>query len=101
MSLPKRTDIASRGPAEGDAATHAALVIVNLAFAAGAVEGKLALGPVAEGGAAVDPVALALARIVGGALCFLVLARGAGRLRCRLPAATTPASPDSPRSGSS
>jgi len=90
MSLPKRTDIASRGPAGGDAApgsfvrapalTHVALAVVNLAFASGAVEGKLALGPVAEGGAAVDPVALALARIVGGALCFLVLALGAGRL---------------------
>jgi drug/metabolite transporter (DMT)-like permease len=81
MSLPKRTDIASRGAGGGEAATHAALVIVQLAFAAGAVEGKLALGPVGEGGAGLDPVALAVARMVGGALFFQALARGARSLR--------------------
>ncbi len=82
MTLPKRPDNASRG----DAATHVALVLVQIAFAAGAVEGKLALGPEAEGGAGVDPVALAAARMVGGALAFQALARGAGRLRSVSPA---------------
>src|SRR5271165_1456722 len=78
MSLPKRPHIAS-GPA--GIGTHLALVVVQIAFAAGAVEGKLALGPEAQGGAGVDPVALAMARMVGGALAFQVMARAAGRLR--------------------
>ena len=81
MSLPKRTDIASRGLGGGEVATNVALVIVQLAFAAGAVEGKLALGPPREGGAGVDPVALATARMVGGAIVFQALARGARSLR--------------------
>src|SRR5579872_2042359 len=81
MSLPKRTDIASRGLGGGEAATHAALVIVQLAFAAGAVEGKLALGPASGGGAGIDPIALAAARMVGGALVFQALARGGRSLQ--------------------
>jgi drug/metabolite transporter (DMT)-like permease len=56
-------------------------LIVQLAFAAGAVEGKLALGPPSEGGAGIDPVALAAARMVGGAIAFQALARGARSLR--------------------
>jgi drug/metabolite transporter (DMT)-like permease len=78
MSLPKRLDIASR---PGAAATHLALVVVQIAFAAGAVEGKLALGPVSHGGAGIDPVALAMARMVGGAAAFQALARLTKELR--------------------
>jgi drug/metabolite transporter (DMT)-like permease len=78
MSLPKRPQIASGRAA---ASTHLALVVVQLAFAAGAVEGKLALDPASAGGAAVDPVALAMARMAGGALFFQAFARAARQLR--------------------
>jgi drug/metabolite transporter (DMT)-like permease len=56
-------------------ATHAALVVVQMAFAAGAVEGKLALDDPARGGGGVEPLALAMARMVAGALFFQVLVR--------------------------
>jgi drug/metabolite transporter (DMT)-like permease len=84
MSLPEPPEIASpRPPAAGGAValTHLALVIVQIAFAAGAVEGKLALNPVASGGAGVNPVALAMARMAGGALFFQVFVRAARQLR--------------------
>lgn len=61
--------------------THAALLGVQAAFAAAAVEGKLALGPVASGGEGVDPLALAMARMTGAALFFQLVLRAAGRLR--------------------
>lgn len=51
-------------------ATHAALLIVQLAFASQAVEGKLAMTARDAGGGGVDPWALALTRMVGGALFF-------------------------------
>jgi drug/metabolite transporter (DMT)-like permease len=54
---------------------------VQVAFAAGAVEGKLALDPASMGGAGVDPVALAMSRMVGAALFFQVFARVTGQLR--------------------
>jgi drug/metabolite transporter (DMT)-like permease len=78
MSLPKRPHIASRQAALG---THFALVVVQVAFAAGAVEGKLALAPESEGGAGVDAIALAMARMLGGALVFQAMARAAKLLR--------------------
>jgi len=65
--------------------THAALLVVQVAFAIGAVEGKLALKPVAAGGGGVDPVALAMARMVAATLFFQVLGRGSGWLRRILP----------------
>jgi drug/metabolite transporter (DMT)-like permease len=61
-------------------ATHAALAVVQMAFAAGAVEGKLALKDVVDGGAGVGPLALAMARMVGGALFFQGLVRMRGPL---------------------
>jgi drug/metabolite transporter (DMT)-like permease len=89
MSLLKPPDIA-RGRASSFPAiaivpsdrvwTHLALVVVQLAFAAGAVEGKLALNPAEVGGAGIDPVALAMARMAGGALFFQGFARTSGRL---------------------
>lgn len=81
MSLPKRADIASTPPRSGSVATHVALVVVQIAFAAGAVEGKLALGSASAGGAGVDPVALAMARMAGGTLFFQAFARATGQLR--------------------
>src|SRR5258708_14343553 len=78
MSLPKPLDIARR---RGSLGVHVALIVVQVAFAAGAVEGKLALGPASHGGAGIDPVALATARMIGGALVFQTMARARGRLR--------------------
>jgi drug/metabolite transporter (DMT)-like permease len=60
---------------------HAALVIVQMAFAAGAVEGKLALNPYSSGGGGIDPVALAMARMSGAALFFQTYTRATGALR--------------------
>src|SRR5262249_14108597 len=68
-------------------AVHAALVLVQVAFGSLAVEGKLVMSP----GYGISPPALAMARILGGALVFgaahLVLgtprvrsARDAGKL---------------------
>jgi drug/metabolite transporter (DMT)-like permease len=49
---------------------HGALLVVQIAFASQAVEGKLAMLPRALGGEGIDPVALALVRMLGGALFF-------------------------------
>lgn len=78
MSSPEPPDIArrsSRWP------THAALLVVQAAFAAGAVEGKLTLRPVATGGGGVNPFALAMARMIGAAVFFQLVLRVTGRLR--------------------
>jgi drug/metabolite transporter (DMT)-like permease len=56
-------------------APHAALLIVQMAFAGGAVEGKLAMRATATGGGGVDPFALAMARMLGAAVFFQLLAR--------------------------
>lgn len=61
---------------------HAALLVVQLAFASQAVEGKLAMMPRALGGEGIDPVALALTRMVGGAAFFFAFS-SALRLRAR------------------
>lgn len=45
---------------------------MQLAFASQAVEGKLAMMPRALGGEGIDPVALALARMMGGAVFFFL-----------------------------
>ncbi len=78
MSLRKRPDIA-RQPASF--AVHAALLVVQIAFAAGAVEGKLALNPSSAGGGGIDAIALAMARMSGAALFFQAYTRVTGRLR--------------------
>jgi drug/metabolite transporter (DMT)-like permease len=76
MSLPERADIARRSSRQALLPTHAALVVVQMAFATGAVEGKLAMKPLSAGGGGVDPLALAMARMVGAAIFFQVLVRG-------------------------
>jgi drug/metabolite transporter (DMT)-like permease len=50
--------------------THAALVVVQLAFGTGAVEGKLAMAPHIAGGGGVSPAALAMARMLGATAFF-------------------------------
>lgn len=55
------------------------LLLVQLAFASLAVEGKLAMSP--EVG--VNPRALAMARILGGAAAFVSVAWAVGKLRAR------------------
>ena len=62
--------------ASGSWMTHAALFVVQLAFASQTVEGKIAMRPVEAGGGGVDPFALAMARMLGGAAFFF----GASRL---------------------
>ncbi len=59
-----------RAPARREWATHVALLVVQVSFAAGAVEGKLAMSPVESGGGAVEPAALAMARMLGAAAFF-------------------------------
>ena len=53
--------------------THAALLVVQLAFASQAVEGKIAMMPRAAGGEAIPPAALAMVRMLGAALFFQIL----------------------------
>jgi drug/metabolite transporter (DMT)-like permease len=76
-----RSDSARRGPAWR---THLALVVVQVAFAGGAVEGKLAMRPAGAGGGGVEPIALAMARILGAAIFFQIVAR-AGSAKIHLP----------------
>jgi len=62
------------------AKVHAALWIVRVAFASQAVEGKLAMSDVAKGGGGVDPVALAMTRMAGAAIFFVLFTRLRGVL---------------------
>lgn len=61
-------------PQGGGWATHAALLLVQFAFASQAVEAKIAMLPRREGGEEIFPEALAMARMLGGALFFQALA---------------------------
>src|SRR5512144_1905949 len=63
------------------ATVHIALLFVQIAFGSLAVEGKLAMSP----RFGVSPPALAMVRILGGALVFmpLALAQGGPRVRAR------------------
>lgn len=83
---PTHEETLDRGPpiAHGPWATHAALLVVQLAFGSQAVEGKLAMMPRAAGGAGLAPEAIAMARMIGAAVFFQLLeavARGRGRSR--------------------
>ncbi|MBI5533050.1 MAG: DMT family transporter [Deltaproteobacteria bacterium] len=59
-----------RKPATSTFTVHLVLLAVQAAFASLSVEGKVAMGPVFQ----VDPTALAMARIAGGATVFIALA---------------------------
>jgi drug/metabolite transporter (DMT)-like permease len=80
MSWPERADNARRASATSWHA-HVALLVVQAAFSVGAVEGKLAMKALSLGGGGVDPFALAMARMTGGAMFFQVLMRASGALR--------------------
>jgi drug/metabolite transporter (DMT)-like permease len=60
--------------------THAALILVQIAFASGAVEGKIAMMPRAAGGEGIAPTAVAMARMLGACAFFQVFARSTRRL---------------------
>lgn len=59
---------------------HVSLWIVQIAFASQAVEGKLAMSDLAKGGGGVDPVALAMTRMAGAAVFFVLFTRLRGVL---------------------
>lgn len=56
-------------------AVHAALLVVQIAFASQAVEGKLAMMPRSAGGEAIPPAALAMARMIGALVFFQIAVR--------------------------
>jgi drug/metabolite transporter (DMT)-like permease len=60
---------------------HAALVIVQIAFASQTVEGKILMGPPAAGGEGVSPFAVAMVRMLAAAVFFQAFARATGTLR--------------------
>jgi drug/metabolite transporter (DMT)-like permease len=59
-------------------AAHAALLLVQLAFASQTVEAKVAMLPRAAGGEEIFPEALAMMRMLGGALFFQAIVRVRG-----------------------
>lgn len=59
-------------------ATHAALLVVQFAFASQAVEAKIAMASTAQGGEGIRPEALAMVRMLGGALFFQLVGRVRG-----------------------
>ena len=61
-------------PGPGAWATHAALLLVQIAFASQAVEAKVVMAPRDQGGEALFPESLAMMRMLGGAFFFQVLA---------------------------
>jgi drug/metabolite transporter (DMT)-like permease len=62
------------------AAVHGALLVVQIAFASQAVEGKLAMMPRALGGEAIAPAALAMSRMIGALVFFQIAVRAAKKL---------------------
>jgi drug/metabolite transporter (DMT)-like permease len=59
-------------------ATHAGLLLVQFAFASQAVEAKVAMLPRSQGGEEIFPEALAMIRMLGGALFFQAILRARG-----------------------
>ncbi len=57
---------------------HAALLVVQFAFASQAVEGKIAMAPLASGGENIAPAALAMVRMGGAAIVFLAFTQAFG-----------------------
>jgi drug/metabolite transporter (DMT)-like permease len=66
-------------------ATHAALILVQIAFASQAVEGKIAMLPRAAGGEGIPPEAVAMARMLGATAFFQVFARSTKKLAPTVP----------------
>lgn len=59
---------------------HASLWIVQIAFASQTVEGKLAMADVSAGGGGIRPVALAMTRMAGAAVFFVLFTKLRGAL---------------------
>jgi drug/metabolite transporter (DMT)-like permease len=60
-------------PLRGASATHGALLLVQIAFASQSVEAKVAMMPIHAGGEGIRPEAIAMVRMLGGALFFRAL----------------------------
>jgi drug/metabolite transporter (DMT)-like permease len=76
------TALAPSTPAERpDLRVHAALLVVQIAFASQAVEGKIAMAPREAGGEAISPFAVAMVRMLAAAAIFQALTRGMHLLR--------------------
>jgi drug/metabolite transporter (DMT)-like permease len=60
--------------------THAALIIVQVAFASQTVEGKIAMMATGAGGCGIAPEAIAMSRMLGAALFFQLSGRALGKL---------------------
>lgn len=60
---------------------HAALVVVQVAFASQTVEGKILMGPSSAGGEGVSPFAVAMVRMLGAAVFFQAFTRATGTRR--------------------
>ena len=73
--------VGESSPYRGAWATHAALLLVQFAFASQAVEAKVAMLPRSQGGEEIFPEALAMIRMLGGALFFQAIARLRGTQR--------------------
>jgi drug/metabolite transporter (DMT)-like permease len=58
--------------------THAALLLVQIAFASQSVEAKVAMMPRALGGEEIFPAALAMVRMIGGAIFFQAVVHACG-----------------------
>ena len=69
------------GPNRRDWRVHAALLVVQVAFASQAVEGKILMAPLAAGGEGVSPFAVAMVRMSGAAVFFQLFTRATGQLR--------------------
>ncbi len=66
---------AQEEPRRGGPAVHGALLVVQVAFASQAVEAKIAMLPRDQGGEGIPVMALAMARMLAGAVFFLLFLR--------------------------
>jgi drug/metabolite transporter (DMT)-like permease len=66
----RASEIGRPAAPQGIWATHAALIVVQVAFGSIPVEGKLAMMPQAAGGEGIAPEAIAMARMIGAAIFF-------------------------------
>jgi len=64
-----------------DLRVHAALLVVQVAFASQAVEGKIAMGPRVAGGEGISPFAVAMVRMLGATVFFQAFTRATGTLK--------------------
>ncbi len=68
-----------------DLRVHAALFVVQVAFASQAVEGKIAMGPRVAGGEGISPFAVAMVRMLGATVFFQAFTRATGTLKKTTP----------------